>query len=245
MPAAIRGSLQAPGPAAKARLLQLTPEALDALAPHLMPRLRIALVATRNAAPDTREAENRAMVVLSTHPVRDAAGKTIASFERHVGADAAVIRTIPNTPAAVGRGITAMAANANVSPAQLALARSLLAAVGEVVTVENEAMIDAVTAVSGSGPAYVFYLTECLAAAGEKAGLPKDLAMQLARATVSGAGELMRQSGIEAATLRQNVTSPKGTTYEALQVLMAADGMGPLFEKAVAAALRRSRELAS
>ena len=174
-----------------------------------------------------------------------AAGKTIASFERHFGADAAVIRTIPNTPAAVGRGITAMASNANVSPAQLALARTLLEAVGEVVTVDNEAMIDAVTAVSGSGPAYVFYLTECLAAAGEKVGLPKDLAMQLARATVSGAGELMRQSGTEAATLRQNVTSPKGTTYEALQVLMADDGMGPLFEKAVAAALRRSRELAS
>lgn len=174
-----------------------------------------------------------------------AAGKTIASFERHFGADAAVIRTIPNTPAAVGRGITAMAANGNVSPGQLALARTLLEAVGEVVAVENEAMIDAVTALSGSGPAYVFYLTECLAAAGEKVGLPKDLAMQLARATVSGSGELMRQSGIEAATLRQNVTSPKGTTYEALQVLMAEDGMQPLFDKAIAAATRRSRELAS
>jgi pyrroline-5-carboxylate reductase len=174
-----------------------------------------------------------------------AAGKTIASFERHFGAGAAVIRTIPNTPAAVGRGITAMAANGNVSPSQLALARTMLEAVGEVVTVDNEAMIDAVTAVSGSGPAYVFYLTECLAAAGEKAGLPKDLAMQLARATVSGAGELMRQSGIDAATLRQNVTSPKGTTYAALQVLMAEDGMQPLFDKAIAAATKRSRELAS
>ena len=116
---------------------------------------------------------------------------------------------------------------------------------GEVVTVENEAMIDAVTAVSGSGPAYVFYLTECLAAAGEKVGLPKDLAMQLARATVAGAGELMRQSGTEAATLRQNVTSPKGTTYAALQVLMAEDGMQPLFDKAIEAATKRSRELAS
>lgn len=174
-----------------------------------------------------------------------AAGKTIASFERHFGPGAAVIRTIPNTPAAVGRGITAMAANANVSPAQLGLARTLLSAVGEVVTVENEAMIDAVTAVSGSGPAYVFYLTECLAAAGEKIGLPKDLAMQLARATVAGSGELMRQSGNEAATLRQNVTSPKGTTYAALQVLMAEDGMQPLFDKAIAAAAARSRELAS
>ena len=174
-----------------------------------------------------------------------AAGKTIASFEHHFGADAAVIRTMPNTPAAVGRGITAMAANANVSAAQLELARTLLSAVGEVVTVDNEALIDAVTAVSGSGPAYVFYLTECMAAAGEKLGLPKDLAMQLARATVAGAGELMRQSGTEAATLRQNVTSPKGTTYAALQVLMAEDGMQPLFDRALKAACDRSRELAS
>jgi pyrroline-5-carboxylate reductase len=174
-----------------------------------------------------------------------AAGKTIATFERHFGTGAAVIRTIPNTPAAVGRGITAMASNSNVSAAQLELARQLLSAVGEVVTVDNEAMIDAVTAVSGSGPAYVFYLTECLAAAGEKVGLPAGLAMQLARATVAGSGELMRQSGIEAATLRQNVTSPKGTTYAALQVLMADDGMQPLFDKAIDAATRRSRELAS
>jgi pyrroline-5-carboxylate reductase len=174
-----------------------------------------------------------------------AAGKTIASFERHFGNDAAVIRTIPNTPAAIGRGITAMAANPNVSPAQMELGRQLLSAVGEVVTVADEAMIDAVTAVSGSGPAYVFYLTECLAAAGEKAGLPKDLAMQLARATVSGAGELMRVSGTDAATLRHNVTSPKGTTHAALQVLMAADGLQPLFDKAIEAATKRSRELAS
>ncbi len=174
-----------------------------------------------------------------------AAGKTIATFERHFGSDAPVIRTIPNTPAAVGRGITAMASNPNVSAAQLDLARLLLSSVGEVVTVDNEALIDAVTAVSGSGPAYVFYLTECLAAAGEKVGLPPDLAMQLARATVAGSGELMRQSGIAAATLRQNVTSPKGTTYAALQVLMAEDGMQPLFDRAIDAATQRSRELAS
>jgi pyrroline-5-carboxylate reductase len=174
-----------------------------------------------------------------------AAGKTIAFFERHFGTDAAIVRTMPNTPAAVGRGITAMVANAHVSAAQADLARTLLGAVGEVVTVEDEALIDAVTGVSGSGPAYVFYLTECLAAAGEKAGLPADIAMKLARATVSGAGELMRVSGTEAATLRQNVTSPKGTTFAALQVLMADDGLAPLMDKAVSAATRRSRELAS
>ncbi len=174
-----------------------------------------------------------------------AAGKTIASFTKHFGEDAAIIRTIPNTPAAIGRGITAMSANANVSKAQMELATALLDSTGEVVTVENESMIDLVTAVSGSGPAYVFYLTECLANAGVKIGLPADLAMQLARATVAGSGELMRQTGIDAATLRQNVTSPNGTTYAALQVLMADDGMKPLLEKAIIAAALRSKELAS
>jgi len=174
-----------------------------------------------------------------------AAGKTIATFERYFGADASVIRSIPNTPAAVGRGITAMAANRHVTARQLAQAEALLSAVGEVVTVPDEAMIDAVTAVSGSGPAYVFYLTECLAAAGARMGLPADLAMQLARATVAGSGELMRVSGIDAAILRQNVTSPKGTTHAALQVLMAEDGLPRLMDKAIEAATKRSRELAS
>ena len=173
------------------------------------------------------------------------AGKTIASLQRHFGADAAVIRTIPNTPAAVGRGITTMAANPNVSNDQITLATELLLAVGEVVRVDDEALIDAATAVAGSGPAYVFYLTECLAKAGAEAGLPADLAMRLARATVAGAGELMRVSGLPAATLRQNVTSPKGTTHAALQILMAGNGLEPLMVKAIDAATRRSRELAS
>jgi pyrroline-5-carboxylate reductase len=174
-----------------------------------------------------------------------AAGKTIASFERHFGTSAAIIRTIPNTPAAIGRGITAMCANANVSASQMQLAAHLLQAIGEVVTVEREELIDSATAVSGSGPAYVFYMTECLAKAGEKVGLPPALAMQLARATVSGSGELMRVTGIEAATLRQNVTSPNGTTHAALQVLMGEGGMEPLLAKAIEAATDRSRELAS
>lgn len=173
------------------------------------------------------------------------AGKTIAAIERHFGSDAAVIRTIPNTPAAVGRGITTMVANRNASKHQLQLARELLAAVGEVVEVDDEALIDVATAVAGSGPAYVFYLTECLAKAGSEAGLRPDLAMQLARATVAGAGELMRASGLAAERLRQNVTSPKGTTHAALEILMAANGLEPLMIKAVAAATRRSRELAS
>ena len=172
------------------------------------------------------------------------AGKTIASLERHFGGDAAVVRAMPNTPAAVGRGITAFAPNRAVTTAQLALATRLLSAVGEVVAVEREDQIDAVTAVSGSGPAYVFYLTECLAHAGVKLGLPEELATSLARATVSGSGELMRLTGLPAAALRQNVTSQGGTTQAALEILMGGDGLEPLLERAVAAAQNRSRELA-
>ncbi len=173
-----------------------------------------------------------------------AAGKTIATFEAAFGKTTSIIRTMPNTPAAIGRGITAMVGNAHVSAAQMKLAESLLAATGEVVHVDDEAAIDLVTAVSGSGPAYVFLLAETLAAAGEKVGLPKEFAVRLARATVAGSGELMRQSGIDAAILRKNVTSPNGTTAAALQVLLADDGMQQLMNRAVEAAVRRSRELA-
>lgn len=172
------------------------------------------------------------------------AGKTIQRLSEFFGHNAAIIRTIPNTPAAIGRGITAMAANQHVSQSQSALAEALLSSVGEVVRVPAEEQIDWVTAVSGSGPAYVFFMTECLTSAGVKLGLEPALAEKLARATVSGSGELMRLSGIDAATLRQNVTSPKGTTHAALQHLMADDGMMPLFERAIAAAARRSKELA-
>jgi pyrroline-5-carboxylate reductase len=173
-----------------------------------------------------------------------AAGRTIAGIEGYFGEDAAVIRAIPNVAASIGRGITGIVANRNVSAGQLALARALLEAVGEVVTVDDEDLMDAVTAVAGSGPAYVFHLAECLADAGVAAGLPQDLAVRLARATVSGAAELMQASGRPAADLREMVTSPKGTTQEALAVLMAEDGLKPLLAKAVAAAARRSRELA-
>lgn len=173
------------------------------------------------------------------------AGKTIAAIKGHFGIDTPVIRTIPNTPAAVGRGITAMVASEGVSQAQKDLATSLLTCLGEVVNVDDEAHIDACTAISGSGPAYIFHMAECLTAAGVELGLPQDIARQLARATVSGAGELMRVSGIEASTLRENVTSPKGTTYAALQVLMAEPGgMKELMIRATAEAARRSRELA-
>jgi pyrroline-5-carboxylate reductase len=172
------------------------------------------------------------------------AGKTIAGMTRHLG-PASLIRTMPNTPAAIGRGITVACANERVTADQRALCERLLAAVGETAWVDDEALLDAVTAVSGSGPAYVFLLIEALAKAAEAAGLPSDLALLLARATVAGSGELARQSAESPAELRQQVTSPGGTTRAALDVLMAADGLTPLIKRAVAAAAARSRELAN
>lgn len=175
-----------------------------------------------------------------------AAGKSIASFEKHLKPGAAVVRAMPNTPAAIGRGITGAVANAHVTPAQKEACDHLLRAVGEVVWIDDEALIDAVTAVSGSGPAYVFLLAECLADAGRAAGLDAELAMQLARATVTGAGELMHRSPLPAATLRQNVTSPGGTTAAALGVLMRTPGgLQDLMREAVGAAKIRGRELGS
>lgn len=174
-----------------------------------------------------------------------AAGRPIAFFERHLGASAAIVRTMPNTPAAIGRGISVACANAHVSSAQREYCGRLLSAVGEVAWVDDERLIDPVTAVSGSGPAYVFLLVEAMAAAGEAAGLPAELAMRLARATVAGSGELLHRADEPAEQLRRNVTSPGGTTAAALDVLMAKrGGLAPLLKRAVAAATRRSRELA-
>jgi pyrroline-5-carboxylate reductase len=172
------------------------------------------------------------------------AGKTLTGFARLLGA-AAIVRTMPNTPAAIGRAITVACASPLVTQDQRQLCDHLLAAIGESAWVEDEALIDAVTAVSGSGPAYVFLLIEALARAGEAEGLPADLALRLARSTVAGAGELARVSEEGPATLRENVTSPGGTTRAALDVLMAADGLEWLIRHAVAAAAARSRELAS
>lgn len=173
------------------------------------------------------------------------AGRTLAFIEAAFAPGTAVVRSIPNTPAAIGRGVTVAVPNAAVTPDQLNIADGLLRAIGGVEWVEDEDLIDVATAVSGSGPAYVFLLAEALAQAGAKAGLPADLADRLARQTVSGAGELIARSGIDPAQLRKNVTSPNGTTAAALSVLMdETAGFGPLLVEAVAAAARRSRELA-
>lgn len=174
-----------------------------------------------------------------------AAGKSIAYFERNLGPECAILRAMPNTPAAVRRGITVVCANRKASADQRALAADLLGTVGAVEWIADERLMDAVTAVSGSGPAYVFLLAEALAEAGAKAGLPADLAAKLARATVAGAGELLHRAPDSAATLRANVTSPGGTTAEALKVLMGEKGWQPVLDAAIAAATRRSRELGS
>jgi pyrroline-5-carboxylate reductase len=178
-----------------------------------------------------------------TVTVSVAAGTTISFMEGHLG-EGAFVRAMPNTPAMIGRGVTGAYANAQVSEQQRALIHDLLKVSGPVEWVASERDIDAVTALSGSGPAYVFYLVECMAEAGRKAGLGADLAMRLARETVSGAGELLYQSPEMPSTLRKNVTSPGGTTAAALAVLMADDGMQPLFDAAIEAARKRAEELA-
>ncbi len=172
------------------------------------------------------------------------AGTRIALYEERLGEQIALVRAMPNTPAAVGRGITALIGNARAGEPQMRLAETLMSAVGQTVRLENEEQMDAVTAVSGSGPAYAFHLIETLAAAGQAEGLPHALALRLARATVAGAGALAEASHEDPAQLRVNVTSPGGTTAAALEVLMDEEcGFPALVRRAVAAAARRSREL--
>jgi len=174
-----------------------------------------------------------------------AAGITIDTFETILGASTPIVRSMPNTPAAVSQGITAIVANNSAGDAALDEAELLLSAVGEVIRLDNEGQIDAVTGVSGSGPAYVFHLIETLAAGGVAQGLPADMAMKLAKATVAGAGALAQQAAQDPAQLRINVTSPNGTTQAALEVLMSEDdGFPALLPRAVAAATERSKALA-
>ena len=202
-------------------VLAIKPQTLNAAAPEL----------AALAGPDT--------LVVSI-----LAGKTIADLQARLPKARAFVRAMPNTPAAVGRGITGVSASAATSQAQKDRAHTLLGSIGQVVWLDDEALIDAVTAVSGSGPAYVFYLVECMAKAGEAAGLPADIAMRLARATVEGSGELLfKTPETDAAQLRKNVTSPGGTTAAALDVLMADDGLAPLMTKAIGAAKHRAGEL--
>jgi pyrroline-5-carboxylate reductase len=193
--------------------------------------------AFREAGPALKPYVDAATLVVSIM-----AGTTIASLAEVLGGH--IVRAMPNTPAAIGRGITVAVAAKDVSDAQRATADGLLRATGSVEWVTDESLMDAVTAVSGSGPAYVFLLAEEMARAGVAAGLPEALASQLARETVAGSGELLHRSDLSAATLRQNVTSPGGTTAAALEVLMGKEGLQSLLTRAVAAATKRSKELA-
>ncbi len=240
----------------------LDPKRIVVIDPHLSDDIRTHAANGVRLNPVTQDAVPAAVVVLAVKPqmFRDAgptlralvgpdtlvvsimAGTTIAAITEVCGG--AVVRAMPNTPAAIGRGMTVAVPAKAVTADQRAVADALLRATGAVEWVDDEALMDAVTAVSGSGPAYVFLLAEELARAGVAAGLPPALAAKLARETVSGSGELLNRSDIEAAVLRQNVTSPGGTTAAALGVLMAPDGFEALLTRAVAAATRRSKELA-
>lgn len=215
-------ALNPPAAPAQTIVLAIKPQMLEAAAPDLAPWF---------------SADGLLISIL--------AGKTIDGLSAQLPARA-VVRAMPNTPAAIGRGVAGAFANRHVTPAQHEQAAALLSAVGAVEWVGSEAAIDAVTAISGSGPAYVFHLVEALAMAGEKLGLPPDLSMRLARATVEGSGELLfRAPEISPEILRKNVTSPGGTTEAALKILMAPDGFPLLLEKAAAAAAQRARELSA
>jgi pyrroline-5-carboxylate reductase len=212
------------------------------LNPRDATRVETLVVAVKPQSFREAGAQLKSLISPTTLVVSIMAGTTIAALREVCGG--AVVRAMPNTPAAIGRGITVAVPAKNVSAAQRATADALLRATGSVEWVADESLMDAVTAVSGSGPAYIFLLAEELARAGVAAGLPEELATKLARETVAGSGELLRRSDLSAATLRQNVTSPGGTTAAALSVLMAEDGLQQLMIRAIAAATARSKELA-
>ncbi|RPE66396.1 pyrroline-5-carboxylate reductase [Pacificibacter maritimus] len=192
------------------------------------------------ALPSLKALGNGSTVFLSV-----AAGISLASYEEMLGDKTPIIRAMPNTPSAIGRGVTGIVGNARVTADQIQLADELLQAVGQVVQLENEGQIRALTAVSGCGPAYVFHLIETMAAAGTAAGLPEDMALQLAKATVAGAGVLAEETDETPTQLRVNVTSPNGVTAEALRVLMDEEnGFPPLLDRAIKAAMKRDAELA-
>jgi pyrroline-5-carboxylate reductase len=229
-----------PGKAVKEltrRGLKLNPKGKSATAAAIV--IAIKPQSAPEAVPLLHAHVGKATLVLSIM-----AGRTLGFLEDALPAGTTIVRAMPNTPAAISRGITVAIGNAKVSAHQCKLATDLLGAIGAVEWVRDEALMDAVTALSGSGPAYVFLLAEAMTQAGIAAGLPAELAARLARETVAGSGELLHRSELDAATLRQNVTSPGGTTAAALEVLMGPGGFDELLTKAVAAATRRSRELA-
>ena len=229
-----------PGKAVKAltqRGLKLNPKGKTAAATAIV--IAVKPQTAPEAVPPLAAHVGKGTLVIS-----NMAGRTGEFLQRALPAGTAIVRAMPNTPAAIGRGITVAVANHKVSARQRRQASELLAAIGSVEWVSDEALMDAVTAVSGSGPAYVFLLAEAMAEAGIAAGLPAALAARLARETVAGSGELLHRSRLDAGTLRQIVTSPGGTTAAALEVLMGPGGFDALLTRAIAAATKRGRELA-
>ena len=242
---------------------QLAPAAIRVVEPAAGARGRLSSALRCVSTPDAIDAAAVSAVVFAVKPqqlpavvphylrfkgpgtvfISIAAGYALARLGEQLGGDAAVVRAMPNTPAAIGQGITVLCANAAASDAQREVAALLLGSVGAVAWIDDEGLMDAVTALSGSGPAYVFLVIECLSAAGAAAGLPADLAARLARATVAGAGQLAAASDLSAAELRQQVTSPGGTTEAALAVLLQDAQLERLFRRAVAAAKARSEAL--
>lgn len=220
-----------------ARSLRLNPPIGEIRSPRVLV-LAIKPQALDNTAPQVDRILGPQTLLISI-----LAGKTIADMRQRIPNASSVVRAMPNLPASIRRGATGAVASGEVDDEGKQVADALLASVGTVEWLASESLLDAVTAVSGSGPAYVFHLAECLAEAGAAAGLPPDLAQRLARATVAGAGELLFQSDLTPDTLRRNVTSPGGTTQAALEVLMANPGLGSLMREAVAAAKQRAEEL--
>jgi pyrroline-5-carboxylate reductase len=226
-----------------AKLMAAKRIARDPQPPLLPSHAAVVLAVKPQMAADVMKQISR-FVGRDTVVVSIMAGRTISFLSKSLPKGTAIVRAMPNTPASIGRGITVAVPNNRVKGAARDLADALLVATGPVEWIKNEKWMDAVTAVSGSGPAYIFLLAESLARAGVAAGLPKPLAARLARETVAGAGELLYRSELEASKLRENVTSPNGTTAAALKVLMAKSGLDPLMKKAVAAATKRSKQLA-
>ena len=219
------------------RGLQLNPQR------HALTNVAVIVIAVKPQVAAEIVPDLAPMIGGSSLVVSIMAGRKLDFLSGALKTECALVRAMPNTPAAIGRGIT-VAVPLHASPSQRELANVLLSASGSVEWIEDEALLDAVTAVSGSGPAYVFLLAEALAQAGTAAGLPPALAEKLARETVAGSGEMLHRSTLDAATLRENVTSPGGTTAAALAVLMGENGLAPLMMTAIAAATKRSRELA-
>lgn len=229
-----------PVPAARAAAAELGLEALENLE---IAQAGVVVFAIKPAQVEQAAAIGRKALVAGGVCLSIVAGKTLGAYASLLGTDTAVVRAMPNTPAAIGRGITVLCASPAVSRQQRAVCGELMAAAGAVEWIEDESLMDAVTAVSGSGPAYVFLLIECLAEAGRAAGLPAELAVRLARETVAGAGAYAAQADVDASELRRRVTSPNGTTQAALETLMANGELARLMKSAVAAATNRSREL--